>query len=74
MYIKQRFKWTQVEQEAFNKIKWIVACNNLLTYPNFNETFKIISHKDKPIPFYSIKPTYSQQQYTVTERELLSIV
>ena len=31
----------QVKQDAFDKIKWIVARDNLLTYPYFNETFKI---------------------------------
>ena len=70
----------------FKKIKRIVARDNLLTYPGFNETFKIhtntrefqlgavISQKGKPISFYSRKHTCAQQQYTVTERELISIV
>ena len=60
--------------------------NTLLTYPDFNETFKIhtddsvfqigavIIHKCKPIAFYSIKLTGSQQRYTVPETELLRIV
>ena len=60
--------------------------NTLITYPDFNDTFKIhtndsalqlgavISHKGKPIAFYSIKLTGVQQRYTVTERELISIV
>ena len=63
-----------------------MACNTLLTYPNFDETFKthtnaitfqlgaVISQKGKLISFYSIKLTDAQQRYTVTERELLSIV
>ena len=63
-----------------------MARNNLLIYLDFNETFKIhtnasalqfgsvISHKGKPIAFYSKNLTDSQQRYTVTERELLSIV
>ena len=58
----------------------------LLTYTNFNKTFKIhtddsafqlgafIIQKVKPIAFYSIKPTDPQQRYTVIERELLSTV
>ena len=84
--IKTRFKWTQVEQDAFDEIKRIVARDNLLTYPDFNETFKIhtnasaiqlgavISNKGKPIAFYSGKLTDAQQGYTVMERELLIIV
>ena len=55
-----------------------MARDNLLTYPYFNETFKIhtnasafqlgavISQKGKPITFYSIKLTYAQQRYIVT--------
>ena len=63
-----------------------MAHNTLLTYPYFNETFKIhtnaialqlgavISHKGKPIASYSRKLTDSQQRYTATERELFSTV
>ena len=39
--IKRKRKWTKVKQNAFNKIKRIVDRNNLITYPDFNETFKI---------------------------------
>ena len=67
--IKRRFKWTLIEKYAFNKIKRIVARDTLLTYPGFNETFKIrtdasafqlgavIRKKDKPIVLYSRKLT-----------------
>ena len=67
------------------KIKQIVSRNTLLTDPDFNETFKIntnasalqlgavIRQKGKPIAFYSRKLTAAQQQYTITDRELLSI-
>ena len=84
--IKRRFKWTQFEQDAFNEIKQIVACDTLLTYPDFNKKFKIYTDasvfklgavdrkKVKPIAFYSRKLTDSQQRYTVTEIEILSIV
>ena len=40
-YIKRNFKLTEVEQDDFNKIKWIVARNTLLTYSDFIEAFKI---------------------------------
>ena len=39
--IKRNFKFTQIEQYAFDKIKRILARDTLLTYPGFNETFKI---------------------------------
>ena len=83
---KREFKWKKVKQYAFDKIKWTAARNTLLTYPDFNETFKIhinasafqlgsvIIQKGKPIAFYSRKLTDAQQWYTVTEREQLSII
>ena len=75
-----------MKQDAFDRIKRIVDRDTLITYPGFNETFKIhtnasafqlgsvISHKGKPIYFYSRKLTDSQQWYKLTEGELLSIV
>ena len=63
-----------------------MARDTLLTYPYFNETFKIhadasafqlgatISQKVKPIALYSRKMTYEPKWYTVTLRETLSIV
>ena len=35
------FKWTKIEKDAFNEIKRILAPNNLLAYPDFNEEYKI---------------------------------
>ena len=72
----------QVKQDDFDEIKRIVARNTLLTYPDFNETFKIytdasafqfgavIIQEGKPIAFHSRKLTNSQQRYTVTKREM----
>ena len=86
MSINRKFKWKKVKQDAFFKIKQIVTRNTLLTYPDFNKTFKVhtdasnfrlgsvIRHKFKPIALYSRKITGSQQQHTVTERELISTV
>ena len=38
---KVKFKWNQFELRVFEKIKRIVARNNLLAYPNFNKSFRI---------------------------------
>ena len=69
---KVKFKLTDVEQWAFNKIKQIVAVDTLLIYPDFNEHFDIhtdasdfqlgsaISQNGKPIAFHSRKLTPSQ--------------
>ena len=84
--IKRKCKWTQVKQDAFHKIKRILARDTLLTYLDFNDTFKIhtnastfhlgavISQKGKPIAFNSIKITDVEQWYTVTGKKLLIIV
>ena len=80
------WKWTSVEQEAFEQIKKVVSRETLLSFPNFEETFDIhtdasdtqlgavISQGGKPIAFYSRKLADAQKRYTTTERELLSIV
>ena len=84
--INTKFKWTKGKQDTFDKIKRIVARDSLLTYPHFNETFKIhtdasafqlgaiIIQKGKPISFYNRKLTDAQQRYKLIEREILSIL
>ena len=81
-----KFEWTDVEQMAFDKIKQIVGCETLLSYPDFNLPFEIhtnashtqlgavISQNNKPIAFYSRKLQPAQRRYTTTECELLSII
>ena len=81
-----QFKWTEVEQKAFDTIKRIISRDTLLTYPDFNKPFilhtdasheqlgVVISQDNKPIAFYSRKLTDTQKRYTMTEYELLSIV
>ena len=58
----------------------------LLVYPDFNAPFEIntdasklkigavISQKGNPIAFYSQEMNSAQQNYTTTEKELLSVV
>ena len=81
-----KWKWTEVEQTAFENIKKIISKETLLSFPNFSKPFVIhtdashtqlgavISQNDKPIAFYSRKLNPAQTRYTTTERELLSIV
>ena len=66
---KVKFKWTDVEQKAFDKIKRIVARDTLLIYQDFNKHFylhtdasyfqlgPVILQDGKPITFYSRKLT-----------------
>ena len=73
-------KWTDVEQQAIDKIKQIVACDTLLIYPDFNKGFDIhtddsgfqlgalIIQDGKPIALYIHKLIVPQLEYTVTEK------
>ena len=38
-----KFRWTKIIQEMFEEIKRIAERNFLLSYPNYNEAFKIQS-------------------------------
>ena len=64
----------------------MIGCEVLLAYQDFNAPFEIhthsfklqigavISQKGKPVAFYSRKMNSSQQNYTTTDKELVSIV
>eukprot|EP00957_Ditylum_brightwellii_P019377 1461674-Ditylum_brightwellii.AAC.1 len=38
---KAKWRWTEVEQQAFESGKTAVAKNTLLVYPDFNKKFEI---------------------------------
>ena len=75
-----------MEQKAFDEIKCNFAHDTLLPYPYFNKRFDIhtgasdhqlgavIIQEAKSIALYSRKLTKTQERYTVTEKELLSIL
>ena len=81
-----KWRWSTIEQKAFDDMKKILSKQVLLKYPNFDEPFVIytdaskhqlgavITQKEWPLAFYSRKLTDAQTRYTTTERELLSIV
>ena len=81
-----KYDWKYEHQKCFDAIKRMVGREVLLAYPDFNTRFEIytddsklkigavISQKGKPIDFYSQKMNRPQQNYTTTEKELLSIV
>ena len=84
--MKVKFKWKDIENNAFAAMTKIVGLDVLLSYPNFI-IFKIIhteasnmklegimSQDGKPTAFYSRKLTPAQINYTKTEKELLIIV
>ena len=81
-----KFKWTDLEQKAFDEIKRVLAQNTILTYPNFKLPFEIhtdasdlqlgsvIMQEGKPLAFYSRKLNSAQRNYDTRDKELLSIV
>lgn len=81
-----KFIWTDAEQKSFDTVKKVLSRETLLTYPQFDKPFiihtdasdtqlgTVISQDGKPIAFYSCKLSLTQQCYTTTEQELLSIV
>ena len=70
--------WSKECQKSFDTTKKLVSRETLLSYPNFNEPFKIhtdvsklklgsvISQKGKPIAFYNRKLNPAQVNYTTT--------
>ena len=83
---KVEFKWTDIEQKAFDDMIKAMSRDVLLSYPDFNKPFDIhtdasssqlgavISQEGKPVAWYSRKLNDAQTRYTTTERELLSII
>jgi hypothetical protein len=78
--------WTDDHQKTFDTIKQVIGREVLLACPDFNAPFQIhtnasktqigavMSQNGKPIAIYSRKMNKAQQNYTVSEIELLSIV
>ena len=83
---KGPLKWTPACQQAFDQMKALLAKEAFLAYPDHNKPFHIytdasdvqlgsvIFQEGKPIAFYTRKLNSAQKNYTVGEKELLSVV
>lgn len=83
-------KWTQEAEEAFNKLKIALTSAPILAMPDFSKPFQVqsdssdmavgavlIQHydgRDHVIAYMSQKLSPTQQKYSVTERECLSLI
>lgn len=86
----QKFEWSKKCQSSFEELKNILTTEPLLQYPDFAREFllttdasneaigSILSQgplgKDLPICYYSRTLNKAEQNYSTTEKELLSIV
>lgn len=84
------FKWSDLCQEAFDKLKTILTREPLLQYPDFSKPFNLtcdasnfaigcvlsqgVIGQDAPIAYASRNLNKAEQNYNTTEKELCAIV
>ncbi len=79
-------EWTDEMQQAFDKMRLLMAADALAAYPDHNKQFDIytdasdfqlgacIIQERRTVAYFLQKLTKSQQNYTTMETEMLSIV
>ncbi len=73
-------------QQAFDKMRLLMAANARTAYPDDNKRFNVytdasdfqlgacIIQEGRPVAYFSRKLMKSQQNYTTMEKEMLSII
>ena len=83
---KHSWHWDDIDEDAFDSIKNMIARDIILAYPDFSTKFVIytdaskrqlgavITQNNRPIAFFGRKLNSAQTKYSITKLELLSIV
>jgi hypothetical protein len=79
-------EWTDEMQQAFDKMRLLMAANALAVFPDHNKWFDVctdasdfqlgacIIQEEKPVAYFLQKLTKSQQNYTTMEKEMLLLL
>ena len=84
---KKDWRWTEVQQAAFDEAKTMLAQEAILNYPDFSKPIvtihsntsdlqlrAVISHDGKPLASYTRKLNLARKNYTVGEKEILGVI
>ena len=83
---KEKLNWTSALQNAFDKMRYLMAADALSAYPDYNKRFDIytdasdfqlgacLMQGNRIVAYFSRKLNKAQKKYTTMEKEMLSIV
>jgi hypothetical protein len=86
----EQFKWTDLQQQAFDNLKAALTSDSVLAHPRFDQPFilstdasdyaisailsQLHDNKERPISFASRMLNAAERNYSTTRKELLAVV